>query len=203
MCVFHYDLATTKAFANKFSIPDERNNTRNILLEKISRLSPSYVVKFDFKPRYFQDGYTNILHLTASRDDCCKQGDRIPGIWFHGASANSTYNKLLICSAVNGLGNYCVDSKPNIPRGKWTTVEVSQRPEGAHYIYQVKVGGVLLASMINDQPRYYARVKVYGSDKWYNTAEGSMRNLVIDPNAEGKVPNPVYASSCEVNLTSG
>ena len=168
-------------------LPEERNNTKNTLLRIIPMLSPSYIVKFDFKPTSFQRGYTSILHLTATGNDCCYFGDRLPGIWFHGTWKRAEKNRLRICSAVNGIGSYCLNSGVTVPRGQWTTIEISQRPDGVHYIYQVKVDGVYLGSVLNRQPRFFYDVKVYGSDSWYNAAEGTIRNLLIEPYAEGKV----------------
>ena len=28
-------------------------------------------------------GWANILHVTATAENCCEYGDRIPAIWFH------------------------------------------------------------------------------------------------------------------------
>ena len=143
-------------------LPEERNNSLNTMLRIIPRLSPSYIVRFDFKPTSFQRGYTNILHLTATGDDCCYSGDRVPGVWFHGTWKGAEKNRIRVCSAVNGIGNYCLNSGDLVQRDQWTTVEISQRPDGQFYIYHVKVGGIYLGAVWNRQPRFFYDVKVFG-----------------------------------------
>ena len=161
-----------------------RVNKKNNLLQVIPKMTPSYSVKFDFNPSRFQGGWTNILHLTTGAN-CCGYGDRIPAVWFHGSHTSATKNRLHICSAVNGKGNYCVDSGATVARGCWTTIEITQLPEGVYYRYTVKVAGTVLRSVINKQPREFVNVRVMSADAWHNAAQGSIRNLVIHPKVLG------------------
>ena len=170
--------------SNIISYLAPRANRKNTLLRTIPKLSRTYTIKFDFNPRVFQSGWTNIIHLTTG-GNCCNYGYRIPGVWFHGASSRSTKNRLHVCSAVNGKGNFCWNSGVTIPRGKWTTVFITQQPEGNSYRYTVKVGNVQIGTVINSQAREFSNVKVFASDNWYNAAQGSIRNLVITPIAQG------------------
>ena len=176
-------------------LTEERVNTRNTLLRIIPRLSPSYIVRFDFKPKYFQSEFTNILHLAASGNDCCNQGDRVPGVWFHGAPPGVTKNRLRICSAVNGIGNSCVSSGMVIPLGQWTTIEISQGQVSdtllRRYRYTVRVGNTILASVINKQPMYFSNVQVFGSNIESDAAQGVIKNLIIIPNAPSTIAVPL------------
>ena len=172
-----------------------RVNRKHKLLETIPKLSPSYRVRFDFNPSQFQDGWTNVIHLTTG-GNCCGYGDRVPAVWFHGSPPSATKNRLHICSAVNGKGNYCYNSGATVARGQWTTMEISQRPEGSSYRYTVTVGGDILGSVINAQPRTFFNVKVFSADNWYNAAQGSIRNLVINPGVPGNFENGVYIIFC-------
>ena len=141
-------------------------------------MSPAYKVKFDFKPTRFESDWTNIIHLTTDHN-VGEYGERIPGVWFHdGSSATATENKLHICSAVNGEGSFCVNSSP-VPRGQWTTVEISQQKEGSSYKYTIKINGATLKAITNKQPKEFSKVKVYGADPWYNAAQGVIRNLIV------------------------
>ena len=146
-------------------------------------MSDTYTVKFDINPEVFQEGWTNIIHLTIG-GDLGQYGDRIPGVWFHGT--NSTKNRFYICSAVNGNKNFFWSSV-TISRGQWTSVLITQQPEGNRYRYTVKVANALIGSVINTQPREFSNVKVYASDNWNNAAQGSIRNLVIITNTQGNV----------------
>ena len=166
-------------------MPATRINKKNNLLAIIPKLSRSYSVKFEFKPTRFQSGWTNIIHLTATGNNCCKYGDRIPAVWFYSTTTTATKNKVHICSAVSGRGNYCFDSGIIVPRGQWTTIEINQHREGVSYKYVVKVNNIMLGSVTNSKPQLFSNVKVFGSDSWHNAAQGSMRNLVINPNLKG------------------
>ena len=132
-------------------------------------------MKFQVFPKHFQRGWTNVIHLTTG-GNCCGNGQRIPAVWFHSSSTRATVNRMHICSSINNRGNHCYNPR-NIPRGKWTDVEISQRPEGAWYRYEVKINGKVVASTINRAAREFRNVKVYASDPWYNGAAGSIRNL--------------------------
>jgi len=162
-------------------MPAVRVNKRKNLLAIIPKLTKSYSVKFEFNPTRFQGGWTNIIHLTATGNNCCHNGGRIPAVWFYSTSATATKNRLLICSAVNGNGNFCFTSGVNVPRGQWATIEINQRLEGNSYTYIVKVNGAVLGSVINKKAQQFSNVKVFGADNWHNAAQGSMRNLIINP----------------------
>ena len=119
-------------------------------------------------------------------------------MFFHGSSSDATENRLHICSAVNGDRNFTLNSAP-VPRGEWTAVEITQLKQGDSYRYTVKVRGVTVGSVINRDAREFYNVDVYAADNWYNAAQGSMRNLVIDPNAEGTL---LYGFDLSLELLS-
>ena len=78
-------------------------------------------------------------------------------------------------------GNECHDESV-IKVGKWTEIEISQREDGNSYRYTIKVAGVVVKSMVNNNARSFNNVKVYTSDPWFRAAQGSIRNLIINPN---------------------
>ena len=67
--------------------------------------------------------------------------------------------------------------------GKWTEIEISQRKDGNSYLFTIKVAGVVVKSMVNNNARSFNNVKVFTSDPWFSAAQGSIRNLIINPNA--------------------
>ena len=165
-----------------------RVNSRNKLIGIIPKLSRSYSVKFDFKPSQFQPGWTNIIHLTSTGENCCNYGDRIPAVWVRSRSSGATTNKLEVSSAINNNGNFFFSPRPaTVPLGQWTTVEITQLKEGNSYRYSVKVGGRRITTAINRKAREFTNVIVFGADDWSRAAKGSMRNLVINPNVIGRV----------------
>ena len=154
------------------------------MLRTIPKLARTWTVSFEFNPRVFQGGWTNLIHLTTGAN-CCGAGARIPGVWFHGSNSKATKNRLHICSYVRGNGNYCWNSGVIVPRGQWTRIVISQQFSGGKYIYTVTIGNKRLGSVINTTPREFANVRVFASDNWYNAAQGSIRNLVIVPDTQG------------------
>jgi hypothetical protein len=58
------------------------------LLKKI-KISKNYTLTFSIRPKGKLPGWTNIIRSTISNErSCCNPGDRLPGIWFWGASTN-------------------------------------------------------------------------------------------------------------------
>ena len=143
----------------------------------------------------FQPGYTSIIHLTT-KNNCCSYGERIPAVYFWSSASAATKNRLHICSAVSGNGNYCSDSKKTVRRGHWTKVSITQRRDGARFKYTVKVGNDVIRSVYNTQPREFYNVKVYSADPWSTNANAYIKNLVIDPN-EGMSPINAYYLSMD------
>ena len=144
-------------------------------------MTTQYIVKFQFQPKVFQGGWTNILHLTTG-GNCCGYGNRIPGVWFHGSNGGAKTNKLHICSSVNGNGNNCYNSA-GVPKGQWTSVEISQLLIDGSYQYTVKLDGKVVHPVVMKRVQAFANVKVYAADNWYNAAQGNIKNLVINPKA--------------------
>jgi hypothetical protein len=172
-------------YKNVMKFPEEKSLTKNVLLTTIPKLSRSFIVKIQLKPSVFQSGWTNVFHMSAHGGNSEKYGDRIPGIWFWSSNPTAAVNRLHICSAVNGNRNYCYNSPINVPRGKWTEVEVTQREEQVGlYRYEVQVNNVVIGSVLNKGAEEFENVKVFTSDPWHENMKGQIRQLSIVPNAE-------------------
>ena len=88
---------------------------------------------------------------------------------------------------ISNEGDHCFDSGVIISRNQWTAIEINQRQEDDSYKYEVKINDVSLGSIKNEKPRKFYNVKVFGAGGWFNEAEGSMKNLVINPNLKGEI----------------
>ena len=66
----------------------------------------------------------------------------------------------------------------------WSDIQISQHPEGDIYRYEVKVNGVVVASIVNSNPQEFAEVSMYASDS-QSTAQGDIQRLNIVPVFEG------------------
>ena len=71
--------------------------------------------------------------------------------------------------------------------GKWTPVDITQQKEGNAYRYQVKIGTLVLMSLLNTKAKVFTNVKLFVSNNFHPAAPGSIRNMVIDSFMEGKV----------------
>ena len=163
--------------------PEQQAITKGNHITTIPVLSASYIVKFQVNPSKFQTGWKNVIHLSVG-GNYKKFGDRTPAVFFHGASPTATVNKFYICSAVNDKANYCFTS-PNVKKGAWCEVEISQRLVGSKYKYSVKVDGAEVHSVINNNEKKFKNVKVYAGNPWSASQPGNIRNLFIDPEADG------------------
>ena len=47
------------------------------------------------------------------------------------------------------------------------------------YLYQVKVEGIIISTMLNEQPQAFSNLKIYTGDPWYEPMKGSLRNLEV------------------------
>ena len=48
-----------------------------------------YRISFEITPQNrVQEGWSNIFHITATGQNCCNYGDRIPGVWFYPGGAS-------------------------------------------------------------------------------------------------------------------
>ena len=104
-------------------------------------------------------GWTNVFHFTAHGDHQ-RIGDRIPAFWIH---RNGYF---LICSALNGNGNYCKTF--NFVLGKNYQVAIQQVKEFGKCWYEIVIDGVSLLKTENKQAKRFSSVKLYASDPWYH-----------------------------------
>merc|ERR1712243_324004 len=121
----------------------------------------------------------NVLHFTLSNRDNSVRGDRMPGVWFHSTASTALKNRMLFCADVNGNRNYCYTTNTFIEKNRWVNIRVSQKHVFGGYYYSISVDGHIIHTLRNAHPAVYKQVYVYGSDPWYNAAEGKIKNLVI------------------------
>jgi hypothetical protein len=68
------------------------------------------------------DGWGDIIHITATGDNCCEYGDRVPGVWFKPGT-----RALHIRDGSNEEGTGGCDPSEELPAGTPTTVRVEIR----------------------------------------------------------------------------
>ena len=95
----------------------------------------------------------------------------------------ATIKELRICSK-NGE---CFSS--NITFDQWSDIEISQHPEEEMYRHEVKVDGVVIASMLTEHEEEFEDVRFFASDPWHDSSEGIVKDVTIVPYLE-KPPSP-------------
>ena len=166
-----------------FSLQEEHQISRNVLLTTLPLLAKEWRVSFDFKANNF-NGLAQVLHMTAGGKGVgrgSKYGDRTPAIWTHSSRG------LLVSSAVGGKYSYAKYFKPLPPPGEWTTINVAQELVGSKTVYSIAIGGKKVFYVTNSKPAQFENVKVYASTDWYSPVSGVMRNLLIQNKNYGEL----------------
>ena len=136
----------------------------------------------------FKSGWSSILRLTTTKDDCCADGDRILAVLTHpDPYAGDSVSLLYICTTtIKDTGQTCF--KTTSERDKWTYIRISQRSEIVGLSkYEVEVSGVLIGSaeVDNGDLFFLENIKVYASDPFYSNANGKIRDLKIHMDVKG------------------
>ena len=86
----------------------------------IVQLPTDYSLTFDLTPsQQTQEKWSSILHFSATGDNCCEYGDRIPAIWFHPGT-----RKLHVRDGQPSNGNDGCDPIDELPAGVPTTFRI-------------------------------------------------------------------------------
>ena len=91
---------------------------KNNQIGTIASWGPTFRVAVDIIVHSAGSGDSSILRFTSTSHQCCKMGDRLPGIFFY------SKGYLHITSAVNKNANYYVNY--NIDLKKWYHIEIAQ-----------------------------------------------------------------------------
>ena len=98
--------------------------------ENLIATLPSWGEYFDISLKIwvesFGDGWSELLRFTATGDNCCKAGDRIPAIFLNSAGY------MHLCSQVGSNGNFAKDAYINLLT--WIKVEIKQYPKNGKVI---------------------------------------------------------------------
>ena len=118
----------------------------------------------------------NIFYLSLQYMKCqntCNNGN----IWSH-ISFLQVFQQICFCGHPHEIYFHPVGRKQNI--FFWLN-------PGDTYRYEVKVGGTSIGTAMNKKAKEFTNVKVFGADNWGNPAQGSIRNLLINPDTRGRI----------------
>merc|ERR1711970_949370 len=129
-----------------------------------------YEVTFSIIPRRRVNGWSNVLHVTATNRNCCGWADRIPGIWFF-----SRTSRMHIRSGHSKSGNHGLDPPNHLPWNRVSHVRV--RAHGNRlcvWIWGATRYGRCIAT---GNRRFTGRAHMYVSDPWYHQAGAQISNV--------------------------
>lgn len=149
---------------------------KGTFVSDVPEVKKQWNLAFDIKPEGKLSKYGSIVHLTT-KANCCKEGYRIPGVWF---LPNSL--KLLVCVAKDGNGNRCIRSKSELKRGEYSNILVEQKLVGTKYKVTLTINGEVDGNPLihTNEPKEFQNVKMYSADPWYDAAVAYVRNLAFD-----------------------
>lgn len=127
-----------------------------------------YELSLDIYPTAKASGWTNILHMTATGDNCCDYGDRIPAIWFFDSST-----RLHIVAGSTSNGNSNFNPEEEIPLNEWTTIRIRvEGGEGEIYYNEVYKG-----TINSDMRMPHDNTEVWLADPWHTASSAQLRNV--------------------------
>ena len=152
------------------------NIEKSLLIEDIQNWDETYSVKFEILVKKLPTSeWMNVFHFTATNDNCCRTGDRIPAVWIH---KDGYFH---ICTSLNGNANACKNIGFELE--KTYQVTIKQVKDGRQYFYEIIVDGISKFKEENKKPLKFPTVSLYGSDPWYDsfTSEfGSLCNFALN-----------------------
>ncbi|XP_047146492.1 uncharacterized protein LOC124819193 [Hydra vulgaris] len=165
------------------------------LVATIPVLAMSYKISFDLKPKSYSYGFHSVLHFTVG-NDISEYGDRTPALWLRPYEPN--YRGFHITAPINGNRNRQINIDA-LPLNVWTNVVISQQRVDDKYVFTIDVNGTNAFSENNAKPQKFENVKVFASDPWYPSQDGSIKNLILVNGEPGEsLANAVLKSKCKI-----
>ena len=131
-----------------------------------------YSIEFDIVITKKPTAVFSVFHFTATNNDCCNDGDRIPAFWVNSAS-------FMFRAPIGSDYNYRYNSF-NFVLGKSYHITIKQSTAGW---FEIIING---NSQVKVENKYgaksYSTVKLYAGDPWYEPFSsdfGSVCNLKI------------------------
>ena len=119
-----------------------------------------YTVGFTITPKELVGEWANIIHVSATGNNCCNYGDRIPAIWFYA----NTY-RLHIRDGHAANGNAGCDPEEQLPLNEVTNVRMVMTATTVEVLYN----GVSKCSQAGRDRTNFDNIQVYAADPWHET----------------------------------
>ena len=138
-------------------------------------LPTDYQVKFTIIPGpTVNPDWSNIIHFSATGDNCCNYGDRVPGVWFYPGKRQL---HIIDGHGQVGAGNdECVIEEELVPGTRYN-VQVDAHEK----FVEVYINNVMKCTEPRKDRRPFPTAKVYASDPWYAPADAVLSGLQLSP----------------------
>ena len=152
---------------------------RSAWAETVGALTASvagqFKVQFEFTPEgEVVKSWSSIVHFSATGNNCCSYGDRVPAVWFYPGS-----RRLHVIDGHGPIGNDECAITEELEVGTKYTVTI----EGYQKVVDVSLNGVVKCTEPRQDRRGggFSRATVYASDEWYEPAHGTIDNFFMVP----------------------
>jgi hypothetical protein len=143
-----------------------------------------YRISFEITPQNrVQEGWSNIFHITATGQNCCNYGDRIPGVWFYpgGASLQCTQgncpgHRMHVVHGSADSGNDDCSPPDELPSNVATRVQIEIRQKHVEVFYN----GRSVCTEPRGTTQTFNAAHMYISDFWHPPALASVSNMVLE-----------------------
>ena len=150
---------------------------KGVLVGTIPKVKREWDLSFDVKPMDGTRRRASLVRVTTTDNDKGKLGDRIPAVFINRRLM------IFVCSLKDSSKNSCIRSQVKLPKGKYSNVLVQQRKKNGRYVFSLTINGKAQVKRgimkKNFVPPEYNNAKVWAADKFRDTANAYMKNLVF------------------------
>ena len=147
----------------------------------INKLSKEFELYFEVKPTYiYGTQVANVLRFMINEQD---NSDKMLAFWFND-NVNGT---MKFISRLNNSATFQFVSKTRIPLQQWTMIYAYQALVNGDYVFAVSVNGTVECTETIKNASDFYNVKVYASDPFSVSQQGSIRKLLVSTQAPGKI----------------
>jgi len=133
-----------------------------------------YETGFSIKPDAdMVDGWSNIIHVTATGGNCCNYGDRVPAVWFY---ANTRRMHVRDGSADNG-NNGC-DPEVQLPAEEYSKIQLQLTSDKLRVLINGDVG---CEGDRTDGRTVHENARIFASDPWHAATLAVVDDVYILP----------------------
>lgn len=153
-----------------------------------------YQVKFTITPGpTVVSDWSSIVHFSATGNNCCDYGDRVPGVWFYPGKRQL---HIIDGHGKVGSGNDECVIEDELVAGRPYNVQIDAHE---HFV-EVYVNDVMQCTEPRQDRRPFPTAKVYASDPWYAPADAVLAGLQLKPLAP--VPGCTDKGACDYDVSA-